>query len=72
MMLDYKNLKLVEIILDIAKLLRVPVIAEGVEEEAQYTTLRDRGCDIIQGYYFSKPLSPEEFNILIEKELQKE
>lgn len=35
------------------------VIAEGVEEKEQVDTLRAMGCDIIQGYYFSKPLSPE-------------
>ncbi|MBQ7706582.1 MAG: EAL domain-containing protein [Lachnospiraceae bacterium] len=70
MLVDYKNLKLVEIILDIARLLKVPVIAEGVEEEKQYQTLRDRGCDVIQGYYFSKPLPAAEFNLLIEKDLK--
>ncbi|MBQ9233574.1 MAG: EAL domain-containing protein [Lachnospiraceae bacterium] len=70
MLTDYKNLKLVEIILDIARLLKVPVIAEGVEEENQYKTLKDRGCDVIQGYYFSKPLPASEFNLLIEKDLE--
>ena len=68
MLVDYKNLKLVEIILDIARLLKVPVIAEGVEEEEQYKALKDRGCDVIQGYYFSKPLPAEDFDKLIEKE----
>ena len=32
--------------------------------------LKKLGCDIIQGYYFSKPLPPEEFAVLIEKELK--
>jgi EAL domain-containing protein (putative c-di-GMP-specific phosphodiesterase class I) len=32
--------------------------------------LKRLGCNIIQGYYFSKPLPPEEFGILIEKELR--
>ena len=27
-------------------------------------------CDVIQGYYFSKPLPPEEFNALIEKDIE--
>jgi len=36
------------------------VIAEGVETKEQYEYLKELGCDIIQGYYFSKPLLPEE------------
>ena len=53
---DEKSLKLIEIIIGIAKFLDVPVVAEGVEEESQVETLKKMGCDIIQGYYFSKPL----------------
>lgn len=37
------------------------VIAEGVETKEQLDTLREFKCDEIQGYYFSKPLLPEEF-----------
>jgi EAL domain-containing protein (putative c-di-GMP-specific phosphodiesterase class I) len=40
-----------------AKSLRLKVIAEGVEDEAQMSFLRLHQCDGIQGYYFSKPLS---------------
>ena len=58
---DAKSMKLVELVLDIAKFLQVPVIAEGVETEEQLMLLKERGCDIIQGYYFSKPVPPEEF-----------
>ena len=67
---DEKSMKLVELILDIAKFLQVPVIAEGVETEEQLLLLKERGCDIIQGYYFSKPVPPEEFTTFIERELQ--
>lgn len=66
---DEKNLKLVEIILDIAKFLKVPVVAEGVETKAQLDMLKCMGCQVIQGYYFSKPVSAEEFEKFIIKEM---
>ena len=63
-----KNLKLVEIILDIAKFLDVPVVAEGVETKAQLDMLKCMGCQIIQGYYFSKPVPADEFEKFIVQE----
>ena len=62
---DEKSMKLVELVMDIAKFLQVPVIAEGVETEEQLQLLKARGCDIIQGYYFSRPVPPEEFTKFI-------
>jgi EAL domain-containing protein (putative c-di-GMP-specific phosphodiesterase class I) len=58
---DEKDVLLIELILDIAKNLRVPVIAEGVETEAQMLLLKDLGCALVQGYYFSRPLTAYEF-----------
>lgn len=63
-----KEMRMVELILEIAAFLGVPVVAEGVETEEQYQLLKHAGCDIIQGYYFSRPVPPEEFGRLIEKE----
>ncbi|MBR4558101.1 MAG: EAL domain-containing protein [Fibrobacter sp.] len=68
MELDEKNKKMAELIIDIAKFLKVPSVAEGVETESQLRTLRKMGCDVIQGYFFSKPVPPEEFVKFIEKE----
>ena len=41
-------------------------VVEGVEEEFEYTYLKNEGCDIIQGYYFSKPVSARRFESLLE------
>jgi diguanylate cyclase (GGDEF)-like protein/PAS domain S-box-containing protein len=48
-------------IISVAKSLNLRVIAEGVESEEQVAFLRAHHCDEIQGYYFSKPLLPNEF-----------
>ena len=71
MLLDDKNLKLVRLVMDIAEFLDVPVVAEGVEEEEQLNVLRQMGCDIVQGYYFSPPLPAERFGELIRQECQR-
>ena len=63
---DKKDYRLVGIMIEIARLLEVPVIAEGVETKEQMELLKAIGCDIIQGYYFSKPLPADEFEKLIE------
>lgn len=52
---------LVETILILAKKLGIVVVAEGVETVEQATFLRENGCDYLQGYHISRPLSEEEF-----------
>ena len=47
-------------IISMAKSLNLKVIAEGVENEAQFSFLRTQRCDQIQGYYFSKPLAVDD------------
>ena len=56
-----KDFRLVELIIDIARYLKVPVVAEGVETENQLRLLKNAGCDIVQGYYFSRPLPARDF-----------
>ena len=57
--IDSSESNIVNIIINIAHLLNCEVIAEGVETEEQLKYLREHGCDIIQGYYYSKPLPLE-------------
>lgn len=49
-----------EAIIGMGKSLNLTVIAEGVETEEQMAFLRERDCDEIQGYYFSRPLAVAE------------
>ena len=69
---DPKSARLVGIMIEIARLLEVPVIAEGVEKREQMELLKEMDCDVIQGYYFSRPLPSEQFAGLIEKQLKGE
>ena len=64
-----KDLRLVELILDIARNLKVPVIAEGVETESQMLLLKKMGCAFVQGFYFSRPLPAEEFEKTIVRQM---
>ena len=66
---DEKDFRLIELIIDIASYLKVPVIAEGAETAEQIEFLRSIGCDLVQGYYFSKPVPASEFEAFIQKEI---
>ncbi len=62
-----KTYKIIGIVTDIAKFLKVQMVAEGVETEEQLAALKGMGYNVIQGYYFSKPLPPEDFEKFIEE-----
>ena len=62
---DENDANIVRSIISLGHQLKLQVIAEGVETLEQLNFLRDRGCDEIQGYYFSKPLPPGEFMSLM-------
>ena len=59
------NTHMLEVIIGIAGYLGVPVIAEGVETEEQLRALKILGCDIVQGYFFSRPVPAPEFEPFI-------
>lgn len=58
---DFNTQKIVKAIIELARILELKTIAEGVETQEQYQVLRDLGCDEIQGYYFSKPVDAQTF-----------
>ena len=64
-----KNEKnMIDYILTMAKELKLTTIAEGVETKEQRDYLLEKGCDIIQGFYYAKPMPEEEFEEYMEKE----
>jgi diguanylate cyclase (GGDEF)-like protein/PAS domain S-box-containing protein len=62
---DEKNRAVIECILSLSKRLKYKVIAEGVEVKEQLKILMDLGCNIIQGYYFSKPVGEDELEKML-------
>jgi diguanylate cyclase (GGDEF)-like protein len=65
LMADARQQAIVERIISLAKVLNYTVVAEGVEDHAQSALLATMGCDVFQGYLFSKPLRPDEFVTLL-------
>lgn len=51
---------IVDAVIGLAHRMRLRVVAEGVEDERQLDWLRERGCDEVQGYHFSRPQPAEE------------
>ncbi|BCX89234.1 two-component system, chemotaxis family, CheB/CheR fusion protein [Methylomarinovum tepidoasis] len=61
MALGNSHLTLLKSIVDMAHGLGLEVVVEGVETAEQYRTLVEMGCDVFQGYFFSRPLEPTAF-----------
>nr|WP_243281377.1 bifunctional diguanylate cyclase/phosphodiesterase [Clostridium sp. D53t1_180928_C8] len=64
---SYLDFKIVNNIKNIAHLLEMETIIEGVETKAQFDILSDVGCDYFQGYYFSRPLPASEIIKVLSK-----
>lgn len=63
---DPENAALVTAIIAMARSLGLKVVGEGIETKEQLHMLKAQHCDTIQGYYFSKPLTTEDFQEYIE------
>jgi diguanylate cyclase (GGDEF)-like protein len=66
------SITIVSAILAMSKELKLRTLAEGVETIEQLEFLKQKSCDYVQGYYFSKPVDPKAFLQLLEKEKQAE
>ena len=64
---DIDDAVIVTSIISLAHNLRLSVVAEGVETSEQLSFLQLNGCDEIQGYRFSHPVSAEDFTLLLEQ-----
>lgn len=62
-----RNNIIVESIVELSKKLNISVVVEGVESEKQVNFLKSIGAEVIQGYYFSKPIPTDEYEKLIEE-----
>ena len=61
MLVDTQDMELVKIIINIAHQFGLKVVGEGVEDKESLHSLRALGCDLVQGYYVSRPLPGNEF-----------
>lgn len=65
---DYeRGIRIIESVVNMAKTMTLPIIVEGVETKKQCEFLMELGCRYIQGYYFYKPLSREDFEKVVKQ-----
>jgi len=57
---DQDDVSLITAIIQMAHSLNLRTVAEGVETKAQWELLKDMGCDLIQGYYLSRPMPADD------------
>lgn len=66
MTFENKDIDIVKAIISISNSFKLRIVAEGVEDKAQYELLRELGCHYIQGYYISRPLPKERIAQFVE------
>jgi EAL domain-containing protein (putative c-di-GMP-specific phosphodiesterase class I) len=62
MLKSEKDLAIVKAVINLAHNFSLKVVAEGVEDQHIASALSELGCDVLQGYFFDKPLPVEQFN----------
>lgn len=67
MLEDEDDAAIVDAVITLARSLGLKTLAEGVETHAHLLALQEKGCDFMQGYYFSRPVSAEQFISLLNK-----
>ncbi|MBL8522224.1 MAG: EAL domain-containing protein [Betaproteobacteria bacterium] len=67
---DADDEAIVRAIIAMSKSLKLSVVAEGVEHAEQMDRLRELGCDLLQGYYFSRPVPLDEADRLLQRQQQ--
>lgn len=68
--LDEANRHIIKSVVEILKFLGFRIVAEGVETQEYVDYLQELGCDIIQGFYFYRPMPMPEFLALLDKQQQ--
>ncbi|MCK5898670.1 MAG: EAL domain-containing protein [Methylococcales bacterium] len=68
---DKKDAAIVDVIITLARSLDLEIVAEGIETKGQLDFLAKKGCDYVQGYYYSKPVPNDEFIRLLQNENKK-
>ncbi|MCK5926322.1 MAG: EAL domain-containing protein, partial [Methylococcales bacterium] len=63
-----KDAAIVDVIITLARSLDLEIVAEGIETKGQLDFLAEKGCDYVQGYYYSKPVPSDEFIHLLQHE----
>lgn len=67
---DERGKCVIRSVIKLSKQLKFETVAEGVETKEQMELCIGYGCDIMQGYYFSKPLPEEEFKALLKNKTE--
>ncbi|GAA4872815.1 putative bifunctional diguanylate cyclase/phosphodiesterase [Ferrimonas pelagia] len=62
---DSQDSAIISAILDLAQHLELKVVAEGVETQEQHDWLQQRGCDVMQGFWYSRPLASQDWKQLL-------
>jgi diguanylate cyclase (GGDEF)-like protein/PAS domain S-box-containing protein len=69
---DVKDAAIVRAIVQVGQTLGLNIVVEGVETEVQKVYCQGLNCDLAQGYFFFKPLSPVEFGALLKRQMDSE